>query len=154
MISKSLENSLKFPDIFKATNNNPTLIVDENDNKIGYKYDREIYLDFNTDKETTDKIMTQLIEVLRKKKAKGIPDPNRPDRIGFLTVDGYSVFFTVDYITYKYIYVNHILKALNKVSEYGKDLHIGTLFYKFREGIYTEEDLDRAYEEMWREATK
>ena len=145
---------VKFPDNIFTYSEKPAMIVDEKDNKIGFIDKKTIYLDFPNDKFTLDKVMSILIPLLKKYKAKTIQDEVRPDRIGFITINGYKIFFAVDLFTYKYILANYILKSKNLVSEHVKDFHTGTLGYRYLQGEIDDKYLECVREELIRESLR
>ena len=150
---KHLENCYKFPEeIFKDVfNENPVMLIDEFGKKIGWKIGKDIYLDFETDRETIERVMGILIPLFRKYKAKSIPDTTR-DRLIFITINGFRFYFVVDYYTYKFILINYIAKALNLITQDATTFHTGTLAYRYLHNEIDDGYLDKVKQYLSEEA--
>ncbi len=149
-ILRNLKEQYKFPEELFSFAETPTMLVDGEGKKLGWKIQKDIYLDVNED---VEQVLNTLIPILKKQKAVSIPDTERPDRVGFVCLNGYSIFFACDYFTWSYIKLQ-LLKALNKTTMDAEDIHFGTQIYKFLHNKVDEEHLTNLYNYLWEEATK
>lgn len=147
---KSLKKRYKFPEELFSFAEAPTMLVDSEGKKLGWKLEKDIYFDLN---DNVKQFLDTLIPILKKQKAVSIPDTERPDRVGFVCMNGYKIFFAVDYFTWSFIKLQ-LLKALNKTTMDAEDLHFGTQIYKFLNNEVDEAHLDKLYNYLWEEATK
>lgn len=147
-------NYLRFPSDLFVYCEEPRMLVDEGGKRVGFKLNKDIYLDFDTSKENLRFVMDILMPIMKRYKAKSIVDNIRQDRLAFVLINGYTLYFAIDIFSYKYIYMNYFVKEWKIGTQDSGIFHTGTLAYRYFQGEIDDNYLEDIKQYLFEESIR